>query len=905
MSHTEALQEIAAEMSVSPEGHVYFNRDRQPNERLPIADFTKIQEFFAKGAASGLLHLGLSDFGSPLPPSFLFWQTFSRGFIARVCRVQSAEKQGKIVVDAPKCDELQAIVSKAPFMKGLEYLSEEVLIAIWQQMEEILDLELRAFAGSVQDYLGQYSPRWNQVGRVCFHLAENKNNEKKPFAFLATYTTLSCQGTLPQHLPLKRALQESATEKTSAALLSLLIPVQKAAALSSFIRGIVDSGTIFEAVAWTIQEAHRFLQDIPLMEASGVIIRVPNWWNPQKPPRLKAEVHLGGKPASTLGLNSLLEFDIRLAHADGETLTREEWLDLQQSEESLVKVKGQWVEVDRDKLNALLSHWDHLKKASRGGMSMAEGLRLLAGVGAAAPAGGGGIEAPSADWFQVTAGSWLKTVLEQLKSPQNCQEKTVEEALNKNLQGTLRPYQRKGVQWLWMLYQLRLGGCLADDMGLGKTIQILSLLLTIKEAYPSAKPHLLVVPASLLGNWQAEAARFAPTLKIAVAHSSVAHTESSFEGVDLVLTTYGFVHRSEWLKQTEWGLVILDEAQFIKNPTAKQTLAVKALKGEMRLALTGTPVENRLGDLWSLFDFTSPGLLGSAKAFGTYSKQTGKDLFIAALRKLTQPYILRRLKSDKSIISDLPDKTEMKTYCHLSKTQIRLYQEAIEELAKQLDTAEGMQRKGIVLSSLMRLKQVCNHPAQWLGFGEFAEEASGKWSRLREICEAIAEKQEKVLIFTQFKEIIAPLFSFLTGLFGREGLILHGEIPVSKRAALVQRFQQDQGPPFFLLSLKAGGTGLNLTKATHVIHFDRWWNPAVENQATDRAYRIGQKHPVLVHQFICRGTIEEKIDALIESKKNLSKELLEGEGGVLLTEMSNEQVLQMVSLDIRRAIGEE
>ena len=895
---------VLVELSLSPERCVYLNRDMQTGEQLPLSEVTKIEELFAGGAATGLLHLGLRDFKSLLPSSFLFWQTFSREIITRFCKLQTAN------IDQPLSTEMQGMVDKAPFMKGAEYLSEGVLVSIWQEIEKALRKELQNFPGSVQEYLSQYSSRWNLVGRVCFHLAENKNNEQKPFAFLATYTTMAAQSSVAQHLPLKRALQESAMEKTSAALLSLLIPVQKAATLSPFVKGLVDSGTIFEAVAWTVHEAHRFLRDIPLMEASGVIIRVPNWWNAQKPPRLKTEIHLGGRPGSVLGLGSLLEFDIGLALGNGEQLTREEWNSLQKGEGSLVKIKGQWVEVDRDKLNALLSHWDQLKKVSRGGLSMAEGLRLLAGINPATlPNREANGEGASVEWSQVTAGNWLKTVLEKLKNPQQCQEKAVEEALSRELQGTLRPYQRKGVQWLWTLYQLRLGGCLADDMGLGKTIQVLSLLLCVKEICPPDSPHLLIVPASLIGNWQAEAARFAPSLKIAVAHSSAPKIE--LKGVDLVLTTYAFVHRWEWFREMKWCLVILDEAQSIKNPAAKQTLAVKALISEMRLALTGTPIENRLGDLWSLFDFTSPGLLGSAKMFGAYAKRANKDnpqlehtRFIAALRKLTQPYILRRLKSDKTIISDLPDKTEMKTYCHLSKAQIRLYKEAIGELAKKLEKAEGIQRRGIVLSSLMRLKQICNHPAQWLGFGEFTEEASGKWIRVREICEEIAEKQEKVLIFTQFKEIMPPLFSFLTSLFGREGLILHGDIPVAKRTALVQNFQQDHGPPFFLLSLRAGGTGLNLTKATHVIHFDRWWNPAVENQATDRAYRIGQKHPVLVHQFICQGTIEEKIDALITSKKNLSKELLEGEGEILLTELSNEQVLQMVSLNIQRALGE-
>lgn len=894
MDIEHSKHETPFELSLSPEGCVYFNHDRQSSERSLPDEYIKIQGLFAKDAARALLHLGLRDFGSSLPPSFLFWQTFSRQLIIRLCRLQSSQNQGKIAIDLPQSSELQTMMDRAPCMRGVEYLSEEILTHIWRQMEAVLDQELRIFSGSVQDYLVQFSTRWNQVGRVCFHLAENKNNENKPFAFLATYTAMSNHSATPQHLPLKRALQEFMAEK--AALLSLLIPVQRAAGLSSFVKNLVDSGTIFEAVAWTAQEAHSFLQNIPLMETSGIVVRVPNWWNPQKPPRLKAEIHLGGTAPSMLGLDSLLEFDIQLAH-DGESLTEEEWAQIKQGSGNLIQMKGRWVEIDRTKLDSLLSQWNHLKKMHRDGLSMTEGLRLLAGMNRQ-DIGSAALADSSAEWFQITAGGRLKALLEQVKNPRESEE--VEGVLDRSLCATLRPYQKKGVHWLWMLYRLRLGGCLADDMGLGKTIQVLSLLLVIKETRSTDKPHLLVVPASLLGNWQSEAARFAPLLKLSIAHSSVSGGE---EKPDLIVTTYGFLQRTEWLKQTQWNLVILDEAQAIKNPNAKQTLSVKGLKADVRLALTGTPVENRIGDLWSLFDFTSPGLLGSAKAFADYSKHS--EDFMAALRRLTQPYILRRLKSDKNIIADLPPKTEIKSYCHLSKAQIRLYAQTVEELAGQLKKAEGMQRRGIVLSFLMRFKQICNHPAQCLGFGEYDEEESGKWGRLREICEDIAEKQEKVLIFTQFKEIIPPLFSFLSSIFGREGLILHGGTAILKRAALVEQFQQDLGPPFFLLSLKAGGTGLNLTKASHVIHFDRWWNPAVENQATDRAYRIGQKRSVLVHQFICCGTIEEKIDALIESKKNLSKELLEGEGEISLTELSNEQVLQMVSLDIQRAMGEK
>jgi non-specific serine/threonine protein kinase len=896
----DVVDNVLAELAFSSEGLIYLNRDRNPEEQLPSTEYAKIEELFAQGAPRALLHLGLRDFES-LPSSFLFWQAFARQFIARVCKLQSTEKQGTFSIAVPDSNELQTILEKAPFMKGAEYLSEEVLIKLWQELEGALNQDLSHFGRSLQEYLKQYSLRWNQVGRICFHLAENKNSENKPFAFLATYTTLNSHGTHPQHLPLKRALQESVRNVTSSDLLSLLVPVQKAAAQSLFVKRLVEAGTIFEAAAWTAQEAHRFLQDISLMEASGVIVHLPNWWNPQKPSRLKAELNLGEKPSSTLGLSSLLAFDVRLTLSDGESLSAEEWQELMQGDGGLVKVKGKWMEVDKGKLKELLSHWHQLKQARQEGLSMAEAFRLLAGMSLMASPDEK-TDAFSTEWFQVTAGDWFKTVLGQLKNPDKILEKALETALHRSLRGTLRPYQKKGVQWLWMLYQLRLGGCLADDMGLGKTIQVLSLLIAIKETNATKKPHLLVVPASLLGNWLAEAVRFAPTLKIGMAHSSTIQTE---EHPDLVLTTYGYLQRATELQKTAWNLVILDEAQSIKNPNAKQTLAVKNLKSDVRFALTGTPIENRLGDLWSLFDFTSPGLLGSAKVFASYVKHTERSHFLTALRKLTQPYILRRLKSDKSIISDLPSKTEMKVYCHLSKAQIGLYVQAIEELTHQLEVTEGIHRRGLVLSSLMRLKQICNHPSQASGLGEYSEAESGKWMRLREICEEIAEKQEKVLIFTQFKEIIPHLFSFLTGLFGKEGLILHGEIAVSKRASLVEKFQQEQGPPFFILSLKAGGTGLNLTRASHVIHLDRWWNPAVENQATDRAYRIGQKRAVLVHQFICQGTIEEKIDALIESKKNLSKELLEEGEEITLTELSNEQVLQMVSLDLQRAMGEE
>jgi SNF2 family DNA or RNA helicase len=358
------------------------------------------------------------------------------------------------------------------------------------------------------------------------------------------------------------------------------------------------------------------------------------------------------------------------------------------------------------------------------------------------------------------------------------------------------------------------------------------------------------------------------------------------------------------LAETSWRFVILDEAQAIKNPAARQTKAAKALRAKARIALTGTPVENHLGDLWSIFDFINPGLLGNAKQFSRYAKGLAERTHnpYGPLRELVRPYILRRMKTDKSVIADLPDKTEVKALCTLTRRQTALYGQAVAELEKSLREADGIQRKGVVLAMLMRLKQICNHPSQWLNDAVWAEEDSGKWARLREIAEVVAAKQEKMLVFTQFREMTGPLAAFLGQIFGRPGLVLHGETAVRNRKTLVRRFQEDETVPFFVLSLKAGGSGLTLTAASHVVHVDRWCNPAVDNQATDRAFRIGQKKNVLVHKFVCRGTVEERIDSLIESKKSLSDELLAAGAEINLTVMGNDDIMRLVALDLHAAM---
>jgi len=513
-----------------------------------------------------------------------------------------------------------------------------------------------------------------------------------------------------------------------------------------------------------------------------------------------------------------------------------------------------------------------------------------------------------AEWSHVTAGPWLADTLKALRAPDSAGVDP-----GPALHGTLRPYQKTGVQWLHLLSGLGLGACLADDMGLGKTVQVLSLLLVQRQESSGAKlpPCLLVAPASLLANWVAEIERFAPDLKVRTLHPSAMTAEevkqftpAQARELDLAITSYGTLPRMPALGAITWRLVILDEAQAIKNPEAKQTRIAKTLQAQARIALTGTPVENSLGDLWSIFDFINPGLLGGAKPFTKYVKTLADqtDNPYGPLRELVRPYILRRMKTDRSVIADLPDKTEITAYCHLSRKQAALYAQAIEDLARSLEEADGIQRKGLVLATLMRLKQICNHPSQWLNDGGWIEADSGKLARLREVVEVVASRQEKMLVFTQFREAAAALAAFLGGIFGHAGLVLHGAIPVKQRRTLVERFQEDETVPFFVLSLKAGGAGLTLTAASHVVHFDRWWNPAVENQATDRAFRIGQKKNVLVHKFVCRGTVEERIDALIESKRGLSKALLAGGGEINLTEMTDEAVLQLVALDLNTAM---
>ncbi len=926
----QPLPPALPEPALFPSGRLRLDPAEIP-EAAP--EIRRLCRAWADDPAEGLLELAREEWSLAVAasPALRFWRDFARDLLIALCHTPGLETDPSRPVHEPRPEHWRVLAERLPPMKGLEYLTPKILLLLWRSLDSRARLEASRHEGGIAGWLRERHPNWRLVGRVTFHLAENRRDPDRPFAFMATYTSRLSDDARPQYIPLGRALQEYAGAKNRNALLRLLSPVNSASEKSEVIRRMVESGAIYRPQAWEPEEAYRFLKEIPVFEESGIIVRVPDWWKGGRPPRPQISVAIGEERATVLGADSLLDFHVG-ATLEGEPLTEQEWRRLLEASSGLVLLRGRWVEVDAERLAALMARWKRAaQEAGKQGVSFLRAMRLLSGVEDVADEAGD--ETEVREWFGVRAGRQLAALLDDLRSPERLQAPDPGD----EFKAVLRPYQREGVNWLYFLTRLGLGACLADDMGLGKTIQLLALLTMLRREaaqetivvkpgkrkhaaaaagapHQTAAPALLVVPASLIANWKSEIGRFAPSFKVFYAHPSETPAEelkrrleavkdTSVTQPDLIITSYGMLHRLRELQDGDWGLVALDEAQAIKNPSTRQARAVKEVKTSRRVVLTGTPVENRLMDLWSIFDFLNPGLLGSAKSFGAYAKSLatrGADGY-GPVRRLVRSYILRRLKTDKKVIADLPDKTEVSAYCPLAPVQAALYEHAVRDLAERLEKCEGIERRGAVLAAILRFKQICNHPAHALGDGDYNPARSGKFGRLREICEELSERQEKALVFTQFREIAGPLADFLAAVFGRPGLIMHGGIPVGRRRELVAAFQKEDGPAFFVLSLKVGGTGLNLTQAGHVIHFDRWWNPAVENQATDRAFRIGQTKNVMVHKFVCRGTIEERIDALISEKTGLAREVLEAGVEKRLTEMSNRELLQFVELDLSRA----
>jgi superfamily II DNA or RNA helicase len=684
-----------------------------------------------------------------------------------------------------------------------------------------------------------------------------------------------------------RAMERLGADPKAAALASLGQAAALVPAIAANLRTPRPSGMDLDASG-----AYEFLaRAAPLLNEAGFGLFLPAWWTgvgARERLALTAHAKTPSLRASQgLSLESLVQVEWSAA-LGGEPLTYRELADLAALKAPLVRLRGQWVTVDFDQIQKALA----LMKDGQAAKTTVRDLMAMS-LGAASPSG-----LPVAS---VAANGELGELLEALAGGESAAKELPPPG---GFSGTLRPYQIRGYAWLASLARWGLGACLADDMGLGKTIQALALIQRDWEEGARA-PVLLVCPTSVVGNWQREASRFTPGLPVLVHHGAGRRSKAAFEKEArhsaLVITSYGLLHREGGaLAALPWRGVILDEAQNIKNPQAKQAQAARVLQAGYRLALTGTPVENHVGDLWALMAFLNPGLLGTQAAFRRnffLPVQTGSDPEAARrLKRITGPFILRRLKTDKAVIKDLPEKQEMKVFCTLTKEQASLYQAVLDDVGRELSKARGIQRKGLVLSTLLRLKQACNHPTHLLGDGSALRGRSGKLARLEEMLDEVLAASDKALVFTQFTEMGTLLQRHLQETFGREVLFLHGGTPRGRRDAMVERFQQRDGPPLFLLSLKAGGTGLNLTAASHVFHFDRWWNPAVENQATDRAFRIGQRKNVQVHKFVCAGTLEEKIDAMIERKKAVAQSVV-GTGETWLTELNNDELRALLALE--------
>lgn len=855
----------------------------------------ELYERWQTDPAAAMLWLGFADGSMGLAPSVDFWRALAAAFIDGLRQIEDIETLRHRAVVPADPQSLAQLCLQAPAMAGGEYLNAAVLASLWEALGRCFADQIKAFAGTVADFCQTFSPHVHLVGRVYFHLVENKAGDQ-PFAFMATYSTRMGRQGKSAHAPLKQALTEYAGDH--AKLLSLLATVHRAARTSAVVERLLSSGELFHPLAWSAAEAFAFLKDIPVCESAGILCRIPDWWK-KSGARVQLTISLGERPPSQVGLDALLTFQPCLAIGDT-PISIEEARHLLENAQGLVLIKNRWVAVDPDKLRQTVDAYEKAAAlAAGGGLSFAEAMRLqLQPEKTLAIAG----EAPT----EIVHGQWLAAVLEKLRRPDLIRDIQSDKAFA----GSLRAYQADGLKWLGLLHGLQLGACLADDMGLGKTVQVLALLSWIKARAVGSgyepRAHLLVVPASLVANWESEIKRFCPHFKVFIAHPDAhkgkalrALSGDAVNGFDLVITTYSMVADLAWLKACAFDYVLLDEAQAIKNPATRQARAVKQLTCRNRLVLTGTPIENRLADLWSLFDFLNPGLLGGTAEFKRFCKGLADHpQGYGRLRRVIGPYILRRMKTDKAIISDLPEKVEMKTFAGLSKKQIVLYRNLVEQIKAQLAVSQGIQRRGVVLSALMKFKQICNHPDHYMGTGPFAEADGGKFACLREICETIGAKRERVLVFTQFKEMADPLAAFLHSVFGRPGLVLHGAVAVKKRKDIVAAFQAPAYVPFMVLSLKAGGVGLNLTAANHVIHFDRWWNPAVENQATDRAYRIGQHRAVVVHKLLTRHTVEEKIDAMLEAKADLSRQVIAPSGEAWITELGNDQLVDLFRLSL-------
>ena len=862
---------------------------------------------FEQGMGSGMLALATASWSTAACMPLHCLKSIAKDALTRFARAHGEypeDDPAALAAIIPDANFIRRLVDGFPPVKGGEFLAPAVMEGWLRSLRDHIAHECEQRSIGAGEWLESLDSPWNHIGKIFFHLAENRDDTtgRHPFAFLSTFAYQANSEDKISHLPLGNALK--IYHDQHAALLALLRPLRNASASSRFIAAMMESKRLFSPVALSAGEAAALLRDMPAIEEAGIAVRMVNLWK-KPPPRLQVTVSAeqdktdqqDGKETG-LSVHSLLRFSFAATIA-GYRLTPEELESLLESGEGLVRFHGEWIAIDALKIRQLLDNWGQATQMlNKLGIPLVQGLRfLISGKNAELP------DIPPDDPdCSITLGEGLAAALETLSHPQSPL------LLTPLLENTLRPYQRDGVAFLHQTTECGFGACLADDMGLGKTLQTLAWISHLSNDLStqnpdSALPFLIVAPASLLDNWKEETARYTPHLSCLILHpSSLTEREMKdflrqpgafLKRFDIAVTTYGMAGRlGEQFAQLDFPALILDEAQAIKNADSQRSRDIRNITARRKVALSGTPVENSLAELRSLMDFLNPGLLGGKKEFDAFVKSLGSDF--SALRNIVRPVILRRMKTDPTIAPTLPEKTELPVYCQLSPRQALLYQREISTLHSLLEEPDPARRIMLILPLLARLKQICNHPVQYLGEGEWSAEQSGKFIRLRLLARTIAQGQEKLILFTQFRSIIPPLYDLLAAEFNRPGLILHGGVPVDERQHLVNAFQKESGPPFFILSLKAAGTGLTLTQASHVVHFDRWWNPAVENQATDRAYRIGQSRKVLVHQFLCKGTIEERIDSMLRSKQELSDSLFSGGIEQLLSRMTPQEIRELI-----------
>lgn len=761
------------------------------------------------------------------------------------------------------------IIDNIPLCIGYQHINKEWINNILNKLLIIYKSDIQEFDGTVELYFTNKSKKLINMSKIYFHLVEAKD-QGYPFAFMATYTIKRDDEV--KHYPLKYAIKEY--EKNPSKLEELTQCLYKISNKSCLIKKLIASGEIFSPIFFDSDEAYTFLKEIDIYEKNGVVCRVPNWWeNKEKNTTIKIDIEQKKKDGYGYFTDSILVNVSPKMYYEGVQISKEEIEEMLLKTEGLSFIKGKWIEINKKQLKTLLDEYENLRAD---GTTLSEVLRKYTAL---KPYKELKIEFTRSDWLERIAMDNLKELPEF-------------ENVSTEFNGKLRNYQVDGYKWLLGMSYQKFGICLADDMGLGKTVQILAFLLSYKKLVN--KNVLLIVPASLVGNWEKEIKKFSPTIDYYIARK-ISADELKIKNSFLTITTYQVSQSLSTIYEKNWGIVILDEAQAIKNPETKQAKKIKSLKREMSIALTGTPIENNLLNLWSIFDFLNPGLLGSESEFRKeYDIKDASRKNVQRLVKIINPFILRRMKTDKKIIRDLPEKNDNIIYMELSKKQIILYKKVISELTEmKMSESNQFMQKRIILTAILHLKQICNHPSQFIGDNEYKICDSGKFLALKELCEIIFEKREKVLVFTQFKEIAEPLNNLLKDIFKIPGYVITGDTPINVRSRYIESFQTGN-IPYMILSLKTAGVGLNLTAATNVIHFDRWWNPAVENQATDRTYRIGQSNNVNVYKLITKDTIEEIIDHLINTKVRLSDSVIENFDTNVLNKLSNEELLESI-----------